>query len=470
MRSYEILKRYGIALPIADGIIHRKGSFWYALREFEDSVLLFWGDWKDGDQCHVVEEGTPLDKAQLKDLKKEVRRYQESARKEGERYLEKINFEYPNTSEHPYLAKKGIKAPTGNGLKIDPSGNLFVPIENIDGEIISYQKISPSGNKQFLTGLPVKCGFVRLGSEKAETIVFCEGFATGCSIFEALPEVQVVCCLSCANYQAVVKQFKGLKYESDPVLVLAADNDDAGVFAAREVERLFGVPYVVTEVTTDFNDMHRVKGISGVRDFLLEKLPRAIGLEEIHTGYSIKHSVIALEPVDIADRLLKENKFIYDTSSNVLYRYTGKVYEAINEIALEALIAPYENKKNCYIDARVSRVEKALKVSAAGDINDNFGVHLLPVNNGIYDLHLSRLVDFSPAIVIRSVASVDYDGGASDPFWQTILTRIFGDVENKKLLLQQYFGYCLMQNANYKKALWLLGSGSNNTQSRGDSK
>jgi len=58
----------------------------------------------------------------------------------------------------------------------------------------------------------------------------------------------------------------------------------------------------------------------------------------------------------------------------------------------------------------------------------------------------------------------DYDSTAQPAAWYEFLDQVFDgddDKDQKILLLQEYFGYCLMRDINLHKALMLYGSGGN---------
>jgi phage/plasmid primase-like uncharacterized protein len=86
-------------------------------------------------------------------------------------------------NNHKYLIRKGVKA---HGIKIDNSGALIIPLKNIKGQIRTFQKIFPDGNKVFVKDGEKSGNFFSFGNiDKARTIIICEGFATGASIYES---------------------------------------------------------------------------------------------------------------------------------------------------------------------------------------------------------------------------------------------------------------------------------------------
>ena len=94
---------------------------------------------------------------------------------------------------------------------------------------------------------------------------------------------------------------------------------------------------------------------------------------------------------------------------------------------------------------------------------------LLNVKNGVIDLSKinddeRELLPHDPSYGCRFQLPVSYNPTAGySPRWQAFLSEIFDDDPNlaKQGLLQQFFGYCLLRDSRYQKALFLYGTGSN---------
>ena len=173
--------------------------------------------------------------------------------------------------DHPYLVRKHVSA---NGVKIDRSGRLVIPIINSDGEIQSYQRIDQDGNKRFLMGGKIDGGFFEVRGGR-NTIYVCEGYATGASIHKATG-CTVFIAFNAGNLVSVAKSVRGMFPAAK--MYIAADNDQftdgnpgitkarmAGHEARAEVvypnfdeSQLIGKP-------TDFNDLMVLAGVDEVR-------------------------------------------------------------------------------------------------------------------------------------------------------------------------------------------------------------
>lgn len=202
-----------------------------------------------------------------KDAAIEQTRMREAAAKKATELWERAG---PVHAEHKYVVKKGIKPSGAKQLK----KHIVVPVLRIDGGLINLQFIGEDGTKRFLTGGEVRGGFCLLG-EPAETLIICEGWATGCSIREAAGRAVVVA-FNAGNLEPVAPALRE-KYP-DARLILAADNDQftegnpgitKATAAARAVSALLAIPDFTgcdpSSKPTDFNDLHLLKGVEAVK-------------------------------------------------------------------------------------------------------------------------------------------------------------------------------------------------------------
>jgi len=275
-----------------DGKIHRyrvegdkSGSVngWYVL--FVDGNLSAgsFGSWKNGNQttwCSKSEqtlspqerelwrrrqqEAQQLREAELLVVRKKVR--------EKAAYLEGI-AQLAKAGEHPYLLVKQVKPYGVKSLK----NMLLVPLRNATGAITSVQFIQEDGSKRFLTGGEINGSYFAIGNHQS-MLCICEGFATGASIFEATG-FRVAVAFNAGNLAAVAKVMRG-KFP-DFTIIICADNDSSregniGLIkaegAAEQSESLVSIPTFLKhevidgKVPTDFNDLHRLRGLEAVRE------------------------------------------------------------------------------------------------------------------------------------------------------------------------------------------------------------
>ena len=195
----------------------------------------------------------------------------------------------PADPDHPYLKRKQIKPyRIRQDLK---NGNLIIPINSKDGKIISRQTINKEGDKYFLTDGQVKGGYFDLG-ESNESIVICEGFATGASIFEA-SGYRVRCVFNCLNLKEVAITTREVYPKGH--IIIAGDDDhltkgNPGKTKAEEAAAGVGASVVLPdfgnkrpEKATDFNDLHCLKGLDAVRK-CFETIPEPLQISLADTG------------------------------------------------------------------------------------------------------------------------------------------------------------------------------------------
>ena len=87
------------------------------------------------------------------------------------------------------------------------NGITVLPYRDHADKAQTLQFIDGDGNKRFCAWLPVKGNFVRFGSKMPEVQIICEGYATGKSLLDALPEAQIIVAGSAHNTYEVSKHF-----------------------------------------------------------------------------------------------------------------------------------------------------------------------------------------------------------------------------------------------------------------------
>ncbi len=179
-------------------------------------------------------------------------------------------------TDHPYLVAKGI---TPYGVK-QLRDMLLVPLHD-DGELVNLQIIAANGNKRFLSGGQVKGTSLVLGQIKgADTVLLCEGWATGCSLHQATGWAVVVA----FNAHNLVEMARQLGALSDAVAVVVCGDIDVSLTgqqaAQRALTRLgsqakvclpdFSAEQLVdyqqqhSQPPSDFNDLHQLAGLAAV--------------------------------------------------------------------------------------------------------------------------------------------------------------------------------------------------------------
>ena len=185
----------------------------------------------------------------------------------------------PAPADHAYLQNKQV--PAGD-LRIDQSGNLLMPMANEKGFVENLQTIHPDGTKMFLKD-GKKRGLMHVieGNPEGPMIVT-EGYSTGQSLHMA-SGLTVVVALDSGNLAPVAEALH--KRHPDRALVIATDDDhanqvNAGLKGAERAAELTGANILRPDLNdtekakglTDFNDIHRERGIEALKRLVTEEL------------------------------------------------------------------------------------------------------------------------------------------------------------------------------------------------------
>jgi putative DNA primase/helicase len=120
-------------------------------------------------------------------------------------------------TQHDYLTRKGILA---HGARIE-GDKLLIHMRDTTGAVHSLQTIAPDGSKMFMSGGRVKGCYFGIGTP-TETLIVCEGFATGASIHECTGHAVAVA-FNAGNLEAVTVALRS-KYPTLKIII-AADDD-----------------------------------------------------------------------------------------------------------------------------------------------------------------------------------------------------------------------------------------------------
>ncbi len=175
------------------------------------------------------------------------------------RAREMLDSALPEIGQHAYLVNKRVGA---HGIFSD-GFQLLVPMRDADGKLWNAQRIDPRGNKRVLRGGRVTGLFHRIGRPVDQTLVICEGYATGATLHESTGHAVAVA-FNAGNLKPVAMALRD-RYP-DFRLIIAADNDrhtsgNPGVTKANEAALAVGGRVAVPEFDddepgTDWNDWH----------------------------------------------------------------------------------------------------------------------------------------------------------------------------------------------------------------------
>jgi phage/plasmid primase-like uncharacterized protein len=238
-----------------------------------------YGNFRTGEQFNwsvrEVSELSPIERERFEQVKAEREKEAEAGRVKAAAAA-KARWEnaVPACADHPYLARKGIQA---HGVR-EETGCLLVPI-SIEGALSSVQAIAADGSKKYHYGAPVTGGYFEIGAE-GDTIVICEGFATGASIHEATG-LPVLVAFMASNLEAIARLVRDNL--PDAAIIIAGDDDyrtekergfNPGQRDGRKAADAVGATLAVPpfdrlndgDAPSDWNDFASLRGIDAMRE------------------------------------------------------------------------------------------------------------------------------------------------------------------------------------------------------------
>ena len=159
----------------------------------------------------------------------------------------------------PYNVRKGVQL--GNARL--EGQNVVIDLYNTQQAVVGKQTITPDGQKKFNAGLDKSEGvFGVCGTLSAGTCYIAEGWATSQSVSECTQR-PCIFALDANNLPTVAAKISEVWPQLE--LIVAADNDEKGLSAAKETK----LPYKAPALDgLDWNDVHARLGPSAVAQAL----------------------------------------------------------------------------------------------------------------------------------------------------------------------------------------------------------
>lgn len=163
---------------------------------------------------------------------------------------------FNDVTPKPYHVRKNVRL---NGAMLNDD-MLVIRIINAEGKSVGTQTIMPDGKKRFSSGMEKEGAFSVINGPLDGTCYVTEGWATGCSVSEAMGGAPVVFALDAGNLPKAVAAIQEVR--PGIRLIIAADNDAKGIEAAKAT----GLQYVTpARQGQDWNDVHVAQGLEEVR-------------------------------------------------------------------------------------------------------------------------------------------------------------------------------------------------------------
>lgn len=141
-----------------------------------------------------------------------------------------------------------------------------------------------------------------------------------------------------------------------------------------------------------------------------------------------------------------------------LYTYTGKAWEKIGPDVLKHQVAvdmAALRMQSSRINSCIDLVTKLAPVYDGG-INRPIG-HRVTFDNGVLNIDTGQLDPHSKYYYSTIALPYDYAPEAQAPRWQAFLDEVFDGDAERAALLQEWFGYMLINDYRHHKVMLLLG-------------
>ena len=488
MELHEFLQQNNLnETPIFDGEIHRfntgessSDSGWYVGFIDQSMTCLIVGDWANGasfNKWTSKKRMSDLEKIKFQTKINEMRQKQKEAReKQYEEKSAHVSARLESAANadqnHPYLVRKKIKA--GSVKTID--GNLAISLQDITGKIWSLQTIDANGSKKFETGARVRGCFHLIGGENVtDTILICEGFATGQTLFEATG-FSVFCAMNVGNIEEVYLAIKE-KYPNSRI-INCADNDrhkdrNAGLEMAKALRSKHDLEYITPNFEnlrsgTDFNDLYLEINIDAVKKSFDDFLSSDFDINDFikNCGGFYRETI---------DRKTNEMKYIPDFMSfgsaiakSGSYKstvfgdfiYQNGFWKRILDKDKDNLVLRINQMISVPTQYRSFQTEMDAHCRSEKIGKDTAG--FINLNNGIINVKTGELLNHSKEFGFTTKAAVDFDKDAKCEKWIEFLNvALEGDFE-RIACIQQMIGYILLGGKPFlQKAFILFGDGRN---------
>jgi P4 family phage/plasmid primase-like protien len=164
----------------------------------------------------------------------------------------------------------------------------------------------------------------------------------------------------------------------------------------------------------------------------------------------------------LAERLMNDNKFwtFKDNGDIIRYEEEKGIYSQNADIFIATEVKRYLGEKA--LNFAIREVTDSIRRSTYIDriILYEQPKHLKPVKNGLWDINNKELLPFSNDYIFLDRIEVDYIKGAECPKFEKFLKEIL-DSSNEIKVIQEWIGYCLLNDNRLQKAMLLYGDGAN---------
>lgn len=242
-------------------------------------------------------------------------------------------------------------------------------------------------------------------------------------------------------------------YIDDPLL----DEEVNEALRQNNPAMIWGMTATLAAMDIEEYQINRTAIKKRLKDINLSALDKAVKAKQVVEEDEPEEK--EAPPNDVAEKLLKIHDFI-NVSDN-LYEYDGKKWVPIAVSRLNTLALQADGKKTT---TKNRRAEITSYITSKIYTNKHewrqIQPYEVPVANGVIDIRTMKMRPHRKEDYLQTCIPWAYSEKAQCPELMKCLDTYFGkddDGDLKIAALQEYFGYCLMPHARYKKALLCVG-------------
>ena len=399
---------------------------------------------------------------------------------------------------HDYVTRKGIEPYIA---RQEADGSLVLPVYSADGTLQSLQFIGIGGDKRFLYQGKMKGGRAFIGEpSNGLPLLLAEGWATGCSIYQATGET-VVIAYSGSNLDDVAADLR--RQFPDSPLRVAGDLDVHGKgFEYATAAAAAGNGVVVLPVFVDgrnqgdFNDLHQVEGLDAVRlqlsaatdtssrklsPFLEPCLPKCDSRDGTRDTRPLTEYGNAQRLFDAnGDRL----KYVHDAQSWIVWNSAAWQWDAgsgVRSMAAQLPATIYSEGAGHINDAEhfgkwARKSQEQRTINAAVSMLSDFAPVRLPLAcidadhftvgfnqaRDVIDLRNGSMRAATPSDYITKSLNAETVGDAAKAVrWVQFLEQVFNGDQELIDWMQRFAGYLLTGSTREQIFLFCFGHGAN---------
>ncbi len=183
--------------------------------------------------------------------------------------------------------------------------------------------------------------------------------------------------------------------------------------------------------------------------------PRVFSTFQAQTGAAPPEE---LPPRVMGEMMLRDNQIMQHVSK-AIYQYNGTFWTEISDKYLTGMALEYDHFSNTTHRRRVETVNHVLARTQTKEVHwNNIKKYEIPLKQGVLNVLNGVLREHDWEDFLDACLPHEWAPDARCPIWSRCLDDWFQGEDDKRMALQEFFGYIALAGTNeYKKALFLYG-------------